>query len=285
MQFKLFKTFWGFSGSPQEAAHEAREAGFDGLEAPAPTTSAALDGFAAALAEHGLDYIAEICTAGSYVPDRHATPAEHLADLERKIVGALPLGPRFCNVMAGCDAWPLVVQYEFFARALEVADRHAVTLSFETHRSRSLFTPWVTEAVLQRVPQLLLTVDISHWVVVSERLLDDDWELLLGIAERAHHIHGRIGYPQGPQVPHPAAPEYADCLAFHQRFWAAVWAAQRRRGYAVSSMTPEFGPDGYLHTLPFTDQPVADLWQINRWVGDCERAHFQRCAAPVALSH
>jgi len=96
------------------------------------------------------------------------------------------------------------------------------------------------------------------------------------VAEQVRHVHGRVGYPQGPQVPHPAAPEYADCLAFHQRFWAAVWRAQRRRGASLSSMTPEFGPDRYLHTLPFTDQPVADLWQVNRWMGDTEREHFCR---------
>ena len=41
-------------------------------------------------------------------------------------------------------------------------------------------------------------------------------------------------------------------------------------------MTPEFGPDGYLHTLPFTGQPVADLWQINSWMGQNEKSHFQK---------
>jgi hypothetical protein len=40
-------------------------------------------------------------------------------------------------------------------------------------------------------------------------------------------------------------------------------------------MTPEFGPDGYLHTLPFTHQPVADLWEINSWMGKTEKSHFQ----------
>ncbi|MCY1275759.1 hypothetical protein D9M68_257170 [compost metagenome] len=279
MQLQIFKTFWGHAGSAEQAARLAVEAGFDGLEAPAPSEAGARAAFAAVLVDHGLDYIAEICTAGSYVPERHATPAEHLADLERKLRDGLPLQPRFFNVMAGCDAWPLGVQLEFFAAALEIGARHGVQLSFETHRGRSLFNPWVTGELVRQLPELRLTADISHWVVVSERLLDDDWELLLGIAEQVHHVHGRVGYPQGPQVPHPAAPEYADCLAFHQRFWAAVWASQRRRGYAQSSLTPEFGPDGYLHTLPFTDQPVADLWQINRWIADTERAHFQRCAA------
>jgi hypothetical protein len=33
------------------------------------------------------------------------------------------------------------------------------------------------------------------------------------------------------------------------------------------TMTPEFGPDGYLHLLPFTRQPVAGLWELNVWMG------------------
>ncbi|UXY53132.1 sugar phosphate isomerase/epimerase family protein [Pseudomonas tohonis] len=276
MQFKLFKTLWGFHGAPDEAARLALEAGFDGLEAAVPEAPGARDALGQALSEHGVPFIAEVCTGGSYVPDRHATPAEHLADLRRKVRAAQPLGPLLCNVIAGCDAWPLAVQRDFFAAALELEADLGVPLSFETHRGRSMFNPWVTETLLRQLPDLRLTADISHWVVVAERLLDDDWDLLLAVAEQVRHVHGRVGYPQGPQVPHPAAPEYADCLAFHQRFWEAVWRAQRRRGASLSSMTPEFGPDRYLHTLPFTDQPVADLWQVNRWMGDTEREHFCR---------
>jgi hypothetical protein len=39
-------------------------------------------------------------------------------------------------------------------------------------------------------------------------------------------------------------------------------------------MTPEFGPDGYLHRLPFTRAPVADLREINRWMATTERRHY-----------
>lgn len=277
MQLKLFKTLWGHTGSLQQAALQAREARFDGIEGPVPTEPARLDEMASTLEAAGLEYIAEVCTCGSAVPDRLATPAEHLADLEKKVAAAVPLQPRLVNIMGGCDAWPLETQYAFFSEGMEIGARYGLDLSFETHRSRSLFHPWVTESVLQRLPDIKLTADISHWVAVCERLLDaaPDWETMLKVAENIHHVHSRVGYPQGPQVPHPAASEYSDCLAFHQKFWEAVWQSQQERGYSVTSMTPEFGPDHYLHTLPFTNQPVADLWQINTWMGECERSHFQ----------
>ena len=274
MELKLFKTLWGHTTSVAEGALLAREADFHGIEAPAPEHEDEFEKLAQALATHQLDYICEICTTGSYVPDRQATPEQHLADLDRKISRGKALAPRFFNVMAGCDAWPLDVQVDFFRRARSTADRHGVTCSFETHRGRSFFNPWVTRDVLRQIPELIITCDFSHWVVVCERLMDSEWDVITEVAQRAHHIHGRVGYDQGPQVPHPAAPEYTAALASHERCWQEIWRAQRTRGYSTTTLTPEFGPDGYLHRLPFTNAPVADLWEVNRWMGERQRHLF-----------
>lgn len=280
MDIKFFKTSWGFEDDIAHAAGAAAAAGFHGLEGQAAAVlgnkgEAGAEYFTDQLTAHKLEYIAEICACGSYVPERRATPAEHLADIKAKILAAVPLAPRFFTILAGCDAWSRDVQIDFFRRAVDLAAELGVTCSFETHRSRSFFNPWITIEVASQIPDLRLTLDISHWVVVCERLLDTDWEEISPLFARVHHIHSRVGYPQGPQVPHPAAPEYADCLAFHQRCWEAVWTEQARRGYAVTTMTPEFGPDRYLHTLPFTDMPVADLWQINRWMAETEERHYR----------
>lgn len=278
MNLKLYKPLWGFTGSYHEAAEEAWAAGFDGIEGPVPVSAEALTDLSLTLESFELDFIAEICTGGDYVPHRGATPEEHLRELEQAVIGAKQLKPRLCNLMTGCDAWALPTQYAFFDAAQEIGAKHGVVLSFETHRSRSMFTPWVTDALIQHFPQLKVTADISHWVNVCERLLEHelDWDVLTRVAQQVHHLHARVGYPQGPQVPHPAAPEYSDCLAFHQRFWEVVWRSQQERGYDLGTMTPEFGPDRYLHTLPFTDQPVSDLWQMNCWMANTEREHFQR---------
>ena len=74
----------------------------------------------------------------------------------------------------------------------------------------------------------------------------------------------------------PLVMEYAEVLAFHQRHWESIWSSQEKRGLQTTTLTPEFGPDGYLHHLPFTDVPVADLWQLNQWMARCERQHFHR---------
>ena len=282
MQLKLFKTLWGFEGSYESAALLAFEAGFQGLECRAPREKEDRAKLAAALARYELDYIAEICSCGSYVPERWATPAEHLRDIETKAALAREFKPRLCNVICGCDAWDEATQLDFFSQALEIGARQNLALSFETHRSRSLFNPWITAKVAAHLPELRLTADYSHWTVVCERVLETEWDILTALAPQVRHIHARVGYDQGPQVPHPAAPEYAKELAFQQKCWAAVWAAQKAQGYKVSTMTPEFGPDGYLHTLPFTRMPIGDLWEINRWIGHLEQEHFKSFLAGQA---
>lgn len=285
MKLKNFKTVWGHTGTIEEAVTMAKEAGFSGLEAPAkhddPNHFPALQ---AAIEKHNIEWIQEICTAGSYVPRRRASVEEHLSDLESQIILGKSLKPKFVNVMGGCDAWPIQTSIDFFKAAMDMADKHGVLCSFETHRGRSFYCPWNTMAILEHLPDIKITCDFSHWVVVSERLMDSEWDAIELAAQHAHHIHSRVGYDQGPQVPHPAAPEYQAALESHQRCWEAIWTAQRARGYSETTMTPEFGPDGYLHHLPFTNAPIADLWEINSWIGHTEQQHFEQWKQATTLA-
>ncbi|WP_456291941.1 sugar phosphate isomerase/epimerase family protein [Pseudomonas sp. AK106] len=276
MKLEIFRTLWGYRSSKAQALDELLEAGFDGMEARLPLTPVERAEFGAFLRGNHVPYIATVFTAYDVLPEQSATTAEHLTDLEQKLAWSTELAPRFVNVLAGNDRWQLPQQVDFFGQALELACKHGQTVTFETHRARSLFNPWVTLELIRQLPDLRFTSDISHWIVTCERLLDDPEDDLSAFVERVHHIQARVGYDQGPQVPHPAAPEYARELAFHQQHWEAVWKSQHSRGCQVSTMTPEFGADGYLHHLPFTNVPVADLWSLNVWMGQTEREHFQR---------
>lgn len=275
MNLKLFKTMWGASGGIDDAIAQLVQAGMNGLEGPAPENQEAQRQMQALLDKHQLDYIAEITTAGTYVPDRHATLQQHLDSLEQKLKHSAALKPLFVTCLAGCDAWPEKTSIEFFTRAMELADHYNLQISFETHRSRSLFNPWITQRIVEQLPDILLTVDFSHWCVVCERLMDTELDVIHAIADNVQHIHARIGYEQGPQVPDPRAPEYKYALNAHQRWWELIWESQIRRGYTSTTMTPEFGPDGYLHEMPFSKEPVADLWKLNMWMATEEKSHFQ----------
>lgn len=274
MELHIFKTLWGHAGGLDAAIAACKDSELHGIEGQAPGTSAERNEFRNKLAENGLRYVAEIYTAGSYVPKRNASAAEHLESLRLLGGAALECNPLFLTVIAGCDAWSVEQSVDFFGEAMAIAGELGVVASFETHRSRSFFNPWTTRDILRQLPALKLTCDFSHWCVVCERLMDTEPSVIALCAERAHHVHARVGYDQGAQVPHPAAPEYREALEAHERWWAQIWRSQVERGFSASTMTPEFGPDGYLHCLPFTGAPVADLAQINTWMAERERRRF-----------
>ena len=277
MQLLLYKTLWGHSGTFEQACLQAVEEGFSGIEGPAPLDAVEQQHWRELLEHYQLDYIAEICTAGSYVPDRCASLLQHLDSLQQRLEASLALSPRFITCLGGCDAWEESRSCEFFLRAMAMAERYGVTISFETHRGRSLFNPWVTERICRQLPALKLTCDFSHWCVVCERLLEGEEEVLESIFPRAFHIHARIGYDQGPQVPDPSAARYQPARIKHERWWQQIWMRKFERGEQSITMTPEFGPDGYQAIDVATDQPVGDLWQMNCWIAEQQRQQFAAC--------
>ncbi|TAE74490.1 MAG: sugar phosphate isomerase/epimerase [Verrucomicrobia bacterium] len=266
MTLAVFKTLWGCSSDIRGGIEQALEAGFTGVEGPVPIDA---PDFFRELGD--TPWIAEVSTctpSGEYLPLPHRTVVEHLASLEAGLLRCIPGGPLFVTSMAGSDSWGLDDCLRFYEGVLGLQEKHGTVISVETHRGRPTWNPWMTERFVVAFPELRLTCDFSHWCVVTERLvLDQEPILLEKIASHAHHIHGRVGYAQGPQVPDPRAPEYEAELKGHERWWDVLFASMRQRGMARATFTPEFGPDGYLQCRPFTLEPVADLWEINRWIG------------------
>lgn len=56
---------------------------------------------------------------------------------------------------------------------------------------------------------------------------------------RAGHIHGRVGYAEGPQVPDPSAPEVAAELAWHETQWQQIRDLHTKAGVDSLTFTPE----------------------------------------------
>ncbi len=276
MELDIFRTLWGVTAPLESYAEQLRNVGFNGVEARIAATSEERKAFRQALDNAGLELIAILFTGGDVIPDQAESSAEHLQRMDRLLDAAAPLSPRFINVLPGNDRWGMAEQVEFFGKAMELADKHGILCSFETHRATSLYSPWVTLDLIRQLPELKFTTDISHWVVVCERLLNHPSDDLTPFIDRVHHVQARVGYDQGPQTPHPGAPEYAPALAFHQSIWEAVWRKHIEKGYERTTLTTEFGPDGYLHHLPYTNVPVADLWSLNDWMAIEERKHFTR---------
>ncbi|MDI4646056.1 sugar phosphate isomerase/epimerase family protein [Cohnella hashimotonis] len=262
MQLQFFKSFWGLDGTLAEQVKRAAEAGYTGIETPPPSPEQA-EAFGALLEQHGLAYIAQVFSSG-----------DHIGSFSEQAAYAASFKPLLIVSHSARDSMTEAEQDRFFEAALETEARIAIPIGHETHRQRAMFTPWTTARLLRKFPELRITADFSHWMNVCESHLADQEEHLALAIERTLHIHGRIGYPEGPQVPHPSAPEYRTELEIYLGWWERIFEAKRLNGVLQATFTAEFGPPGYMHTLPFTNAPVADLWEVNQWMTDCVRERF-----------
>ena len=207
----------------------------------------------------------------------------HLVSLREQIEECADDAPLLINSHSGLDRWSASEMEDFFGGALELEHQFGIPLTHETHRRRCLGTPWATATVLAKFPSLKLTADLSHWVCVCERLLEDFNDLLSQVARQTWHVHARVGHEQGPQVPDPRVPEWAPQLAAHEAWWDRIWSAQRERSQPVSTLTPEFGPPPYLWTWPHTRAPAADLPAVCDWMALRQRLRFRSSIMMSAL--
>ena len=267
MQLQLVRHLWGVNEPWETCFPKFKAAGFTAIESPMPSQSDETR-FKSLLSQHGLAYVAMAFTGGQ---DARA----HVESFRNQIQQASHLGATKVTCHSGSDAWSPAEADSYFREAVAIEKSVGMPVGHETHRGRQLFNPWQARDLLERHPSLNICADFSHWVCVAERLLNDCDDIITLAAERTVHLHARVGYEEGPQVPDPRAPEYAGALAAHERWWDKVWQSQRSRGVSVSTLTPEFGPPGYMHTLPYTNQPVADLWEICHWVADRQKKRFE----------
>jgi sugar phosphate isomerase/epimerase len=246
-------------GSVERQLERIAEAGYTAYESP-PPTGIAVEAFRDLLDGYGLMYIAQMHTDGSLEADGHA------ATFRERLLRTREWSPVLVNCHTGRDGMAWEEQQRLFADALEAEQDIGVRVAHETHRSRCAFTPWTTGRLLREFPALKLCADFSHWVCVTESFLERyaaDVDLAI---ERSIHIHGRVGYFHGPQVTDPRAPESAGELAVHESWWRRIYERSLERGEPLFTFTPEFGPPGYMHVMPYTRQPLADLWEINDWM-------------------
>lgn len=263
MKLKVYKSLWGMAGDCEEQIGRAAEAGYEGIEAPLPGKEDEKR-FMQAVERYRLSYIALIYTHGSH--------QDNFAEL---VARAAEFRPQLIVAHSAKDSMNEREQDRFFEKALQAEQERGVPVGHETHRGRAMFTPWATARLLRKFPELRITADFSHWVNVCESHLEDQEEAIELAIQKAIHIHGRIGFPEGPQVPHPASPYFQTELELFLGWWKRIFAHQFLSGREEATFTAEFGPPGYMPVDPFTNKPAADLWEVNEWMTDQMKDRFQ----------
>jgi hypothetical protein len=265
MQLQLVRHLWGVTAPIAEAFPKFKEEGYTAIECPLRDDAE----FATLLKQHGFDYVAMAFTGGASV-------ADHVKSFREQLEKAQKMGAKQLTVHSGSDAWSMSECEAFYKEIVAIEKDASIQVGHETHRGRAFYSPWITRDVLQKFPTLKLCVDFSHWVCVAERLEWDDAQgsIVKLCADRALHTHTRVGYEEGPQVPDPAAPEYKNHVDTHLDWWMTIFKSQKARGLKTATVTPEFGPPGYMHTLPHTNVPVADLWKVCNWIAGRVKDRF-----------
>jgi len=267
MKLKVFKSLWGLAPITEWALASQEATGYAGIEFKSLSIPDSTN-FRDWLHKFHLDFIAQIHTEGLDVE-------QHLISFESLIQIALGFDPVLINSQSGRDSWSLSDKCRFLEKALRLEEKYGIPIAHETHRSRMTYTPWDTRALAEAFPSLHICADLSHWVNVCERLLTTEKSDLKKVFSACIHIHARVGYEQGPQVPDPRAPEYKIQLEAHEGWWQQIWKNQHDRGMAVSTVCPEYGPVPYQHSLPFTNKPVADIHEISDWAMHSLQSSFK----------
>lgn len=252
----LLRSLWGVAAPLPEAFATFAARGYAGVEATLQDDPPLVKALAA---DHGFRVSGMVYTAGESVE-------HHFDSFREQIDRWLEFGATQINAHSAKDAWPIDRSVEFYGRCVEYERTLPIPVTHETHRGRAFFNPWATRDILVQVPGLKLCCDFSHWVCVAERLLGDCEAIIALAAKHCRHLHARVGYEQGPQVPDPGAPEYARHLEAHERWWRLIRDAQTAAGESELTIVPEFGPPAYLHTMPHTNAPVADLDAVVEWM-------------------
>ena len=262
MQIKYFRGTWGMELPSLEAnLRLIREAGFDGVEMVVPADPKERGALRDLVNELDLDLILQVLTVGK-------TPEEHTRSFEEQYCQAVELQPRMVNSHTGKDYFSTAENAAIIRRAAELANEMGVPVVHEIHRGRATFSTLAAMALLDAAPEMRLTADFSHWCCVHESMLGDQPDRIERAIRHSQHIHARVGHPEGPQVSDPRAPEWQGAVETHLGWWQRIVDHHKQQGTQVLTITPEFGPPGYMPTLPFTRQPVTSLWDVNLYMRD-----------------
>lgn len=257
MKLIYTKSKWEMWDDPLETfLQRAADDDFDAVEIYLAALSESTAEIRRCVAAHGLDLVAQIASEG-------ADPAEHIASMRERIEFAAATEPLFINSQTGRDHFSFEDNRAIMAESDAIAETFGLMLTHETHRGRPTYNAPDTMRYLDALPRLRLNADLSHWFCVHESDLADQADRVTRAIDRTWHIHARVGFEEGPQVPDPLAPEWMETTEKFVALWRRMIEARRADGADYLTVTPEFGPPPYMPCEPHTGRPMADAWAVN----------------------
>ena len=256
MKIKFYAPLWGNTLPFEIFCQNVKAAGYDGVEMALPFEPNEKKEILATLQKYNLELI------GQYWQSFERNLDEHAKNYEKYLTHLIEATPIFINCQTGKDYFSFEQNKRLFDLAAKLSKESGIKIIHETHRGKSLFAAHITQEYLTKIPDLRITLDNSHWCNVHESLLDDQPEAVNLAIAHTDHIHSRIGHTEGPQVNDPRASEWSEVLETHLTWWDKVVETHKTNGTNLT-ITTEFGPTPYMPTVPFTQMPLANQWEIN----------------------
>jgi len=269
LQLKVLATNWGFEGTLRDYISKVKNEGYDGIEIWWPMDERELTELAGLLNENKLE-------AGFLCGAQDINYTEHFNFFKKMVEAAATnrlIKPLYINCHSGRDYFSYDQNKTFIDFTIALSKKTGIKILHETHRSRIMYSAPAGRNYFDKIPDLRITFDVSHWCNVSESLLANQGETMKIALERTDHIHARIGHPEGPQVNDPRAPEWKEALDSHLAWWDKIVEIKKTSGDTLTMLT-EFGPADYMPTEPYSRKPLSDQWAINVYMKDLLRKRY-----------
>jgi len=266
MKVLILAPQWGFENlRPEDFIVKIKEAGFDGVDTWVPERADERKDFIRLLHEYRLPIVSHQHRAkGSNIK-------EFCNSFEYELNLCMECEPVLINSHSGRDYFSIDEQLKVIDVAAEFSMKNNIRIVHETHRGRLGYSPYNAKELFNLRPEMKVTADLSHWVCVTESYLEHCAAIVDETIARTEHIHARVGYPQGPQVPDPRVAEWQPATNIFMDWWQRIIAQKITTGAETFTITSEFGPAPYMLNIPATGKPVADQFELNCFIKDLIR--------------
>lgn len=265
MEIKYICTYWGCEHlSAKQFLSNVVENGYDGVEINFPDDEHFIAEFNAELnrirntVNPNFIFIAQ-----QVLPNKKETVNEYIHRITQRLEFLIQLKPNYINSHTGKDFFDFSDNCKIIEICNQLTRVSGIPIWHEIHRGRFSFHLKTLVSYLDIFPKINLIADFSHFCVVSESDLHDQYDMLSKIYPNIKHIHARIGFEQSPQVNNPFAPEWKTYLEQYLYWWKEIIAIQKNKKSTICTITPEFGPFPYMPQEPFTRKPLSNQWEIN----------------------
>jgi sugar phosphate isomerase/epimerase len=271
MNIKILSPLWGHEHLKYSAfLDKMKDAGYDGFDTWVPDDESEKKQLFNYLQKHEM-YI---------VTHQHQAFGNNFHEFKKSFLKYLNIcaepNPILINSHTGKDYFTLEQNLQLIDIAQEFSEKSGITVLHETHRGRVGYSPQMTAEIFKMRKNFFITADFSHWVCVTESMLENFSAIMDEAIKRSKHIHLRIGFEQGPQVSDPRAPEWKYALDHFLNWWDRIVDTNHVYKTKILPLTTEFGPKPYMPIIPFSNTPVADQFNINCYMKDLVQLRYQK---------